>query len=279
MNVKLRNLLVFMSKVAIYTYLAFFAFLTYANESEAQRKKLGEVKINLSTSSHTWALDELMDEIESKSVFQFAYRRGDVKRKQIYLDPSEWNLFDLLKEISSQGRFDIKRVNESIALTPVNTNTALPSISERIQTFEVSISGRVIDENGEPLIGVAILEKGTTNGTTTDISGNFQLDLISEDPSIIISYVGYAQQEINVGNQTTFDIQLELDIESLAEIVVVGYGSVKKSDLTGAVSSVKSEDLVERPVPTIDQALQGRVAGATIRTNSAAPGGGMNIVI
>ena len=109
--------------------------------------------------------------------------------------------------------------------------------------FEVQVSGTVNDENGQPLPGANILEKGTTNGTTSDVNGNFSLTVMGESSVLIFSFIGYTSQEVPVGNKTTFDIQLQPDLRTLNEVVVVGYGTVRKSDLTGSVSSVKGEEL------------------------------------
>ncbi|MEM9895413.1 MAG: SusC/RagA family TonB-linked outer membrane protein, partial [Bacteroidota bacterium] len=277
MNTKLHTLVMRMSKLTLRLLIFGHAIVTcLASEVEAQRKPLDEIEIELIGLERS-TLSQLIEMVESETDFRFAYQFGLIDNKNLSISDGLWDLRSLLQVVAKQLNISVKRVNESIVLS-LNEDETVPIVDEEI-TFDAVISGQITDEEGEPLIGVTIIEKGTVNGTTTDISGNFRLDLINSNSTIVVSYVGFLTQEIVVGNQTTFEIQLQYDIESLEEVVVVGYGIVKKSDLTGAVSSVKSEDLVERPVPTIDQALQGRVAGATIRTNSAAPGGGMNIVI
>ena len=143
----------------------------------------------------------------------------------------------------------------------------------------IAVSGRVLDEIGEPLPGATIIEKGTANGTITDEEGKYKLMVSDENATIVFSFVGYKSHEVPLNGRSVIDVSLETDLTTLGEVVVVGYGTVKKSDLTGSVSSVKSEDLVERPVPSLAQAIQGRASGVMVRTNSAAPGGGMNIVI
>lgn len=135
------------------------------------------------------------------------------------------------------------------------------------------VKGVVKDATGEPVIGANVLVKGTTNGMITDFDGNFALDNVNPQDIIVFSYIGYVTQEVTVGNQTTFNIILKEDTETLDEVVVVGYGTMKKSDLTGAVSSVSSEKLAARGTVRVEDALQGSVPGVNItQSNSRANG-------
>lgn len=143
---------------------------------------------------------------------------------------------------------------------------------------DVDISGKITDENGQGLPGASVVEKGTANGTTSDLDGNYKLS-VPEGITLVISFVGYETQEILLGSQSIIDAKLVVDAEQLDEIVVIGYGTAKKSDLTGSVVSVSSEQLTLRPVASVGQALQGQASGVLVRTNSAAPGGGTSIVI
>ena len=143
----------------------------------------------------------------------------------------------------------------------------------------VQVTGNVTDENGQPLPGASIIEKGTTNGTTSDVDGNFSLSVAGSGSVLSFSFIGYTTQEILVGNQTSFNVKLEPDMRTLNEVVVVGYGTVKKSDLTGAVSSVKGADLSAYPAIDAVQSLQGRAAGVNISATNGAPGSPMKIRI
>lgn len=139
------------------------------------------------------------------------------------------------------------------------------------------LSGKVTDaDNGEPLVGVNIIIKGTTSGTISDMDGNYTLDLPGNEATLIFSSIGYEAKEVEAkaGNM---DVQLEVKSEGLDEVVVVGYGTTKARDLTGAVSSVKAEDIGDQPFSSVDQALQGKVSGVTIAQNSGAPGGGISV--
>lgn len=139
------------------------------------------------------------------------------------------------------------------------------------QSFE--ISGQVVDtETKEGLIGATILEKGTSNGTVTDLDGNFKMKISSGDVQLECSYIGYISQIVEVGNKSIINISLDLNVAELEEVVVIGYGSIRKSDLTGSVASVKAEDLVKIPSSNPLQALQGKVAGVQVNNFSGEPG-------
>ncbi|WP_287676733.1 TonB-dependent receptor [Bacteroides sp.] len=139
-------------------------------------------------------------------------------------------------------------------------------MAEISQVQDVTVKGKVTDSNGETIIGANVLEKGTTNGIITDMDGNFTLK-VSSGAVLEISYIGYVTQTVKVTSQTTLNIVLNEDTETLDEVVVVGYGTMKKSDLTGAVSSVKSESLKFSSSSQLDNALQGKVAGVSVITS------------
>ena len=141
-----------------------------------------------------------------------------------------------------------------------------------------TISGKVIDSNNESLIGVNVIEKGTTNGTVTDIDGNFSVNVPS-NATLLISYVGYISQEISVEGKTSIDIVLVEDSEMLDELVVVGYGTQRKEAVTGSVASMKGDAMREVASSNITQALQGRVAGVEMSQTSSKPGSQMQIRI
>ncbi len=136
----------------------------------------------------------------------------------------------------------------------------LPIVGQSSQQSNKQITGTIVDINGEPIIGVNIIEKGTTNGIITDVDGNFSLEVPSS-AILQISYIGYVTQEIEVGNQTTFIIQLMEDTQKLDEVVVVGYGTMKKKDLTGAVKRVNLENSPAVANTSLSQALIGSTAG------------------
>jgi TonB-linked SusC/RagA family outer membrane protein len=142
----------------------------------------------------------------------------------------------------------------------------------------ITVQGTVFDAGGESIIGASVVEAGTTSGVITDIDGNFSIR-VSPQSEIIISFIGYVSQTISVSGRTRIDVVLEEDNQLLDELVVVGYGTMRRSDLTGAVTSV-SADAISRSVPTtIDQVLQGRAAGVQVQQNSGMPGASTSIRI
>jgi TonB-linked SusC/RagA family outer membrane protein len=146
--------------------------------------------------------------------------------------------------------------------------------SPSLQAQSLEIKGKVTDTNQEPLIGATILVQGTEQGTITDINGNFQL---KTDPkaTLIISYTGFSSKIILVGNQTVWNIMLEPEDLKLDEVVVIGYGSQRKSQITGAISSLKGKDIQDQPVSNLANSMQGRVAGLNVMSASGTPGAGL----
>ncbi|MBC7922638.1 MAG: TonB-dependent receptor plug domain-containing protein, partial [Ferruginibacter sp.] len=138
---------------------------------------------------------------------------------------------------------------------------------------DIPVTGTVKNEQGESVPGVSVLIKGTNTGTITNDNGIFNLNVPSQESVLVISFIGFDTQEIRVGNQTTLDVRLTTNAEALEELVVVGYGAVKKSDLTGSVGSVKAETLQERPAASLNQGLAGRIPGVQVNTTSGRPGG------
>ena len=141
------------------------------------------------------------------------------------------------------------------------------------------IQGVVKDATGEPIIGANVLVKGTTNGVITDFDGNYSLTNVNSQDIIVFSYIGYTSQEIKVGSQTTINVTLKEDTETLEEVVVVGYGTMKKGDLTGSISSVSSERIASIGTSSVMGALQGASPGVDITTNSTRPGASFSIQV
>jgi hypothetical protein len=141
-----------------------------------------------------------------------------------------------------------------------------------------SVSGRVSDaEDGSGLPGVNVLLKGTTTGAVTDVDGNFKVNVSSSDVVLVFSFIGYQTQEITVGNQSVINVSLNLDVTQLSEVVVVGYGTTIKQDLTGNIANVSGEDIAMQPITTVEQAIQGRTAGVLITSQNGKLGQGMDI--
>ena len=142
----------------------------------------------------------------------------------------------------------------------------------------ISVSGTVVDDTGEPLLGATVMQKGTQHGVATDLDGNFTISVPAK-AVLVVSYIGYDNKEVPVNGQTHLDITLSTNATMLDEVVAIGYGTVKKKDLTGAVSSVSGSELAKVPVTSAAAALQGKAAGLNIVSQSAAPGAKMNVTV
>ncbi|MBQ2403676.1 MAG: SusC/RagA family TonB-linked outer membrane protein, partial [Prevotella sp.] len=140
-----------------------------------------------------------------------------------------------------------------------------------------SVTGIVKDKTGEPIVGASILIKGTSTGTVTDINGNFTIQKANPSDVLVISSIGYANQNVKVGNQTKLNVVLQDDMANLEEVVVIGYGTMKRRDLTGSVASVTGEALAKNPVSNIAEALQGQLPGVNVISQDGRPGATMSI--
>lgn len=137
----------------------------------------------------------------------------------------------------------------------------------------INVKGKVADTKGEAIPGASVVLKGSTRGVVTDVNGNFVFSVPDTKSVLVFSYLGYEAKEISVGTKTTIDVTLNSKANELDNLVVIGYGTQRKSDLTGSVSSIKQDQLLERPSPSLNQALTGRMAGVQVNNNSGRPGG------
>lgn len=209
------------------------------------------------------SLKQAFEQIESVSNYKIAYNTSqlDVNRK-VTLNQKDTDVLQVLDQLLA-GTGCTYKVNENYIVITAQQTGALKRIR-----------GVVKDVNGEPIIGANVVVKGSpSNGTITDLNGNFDLSVAS-NATLQISYIGYNTQELFVGKKTDFNVVLKEDTELLEEVVVVGYGTMKKKDLTGAVASVKMDDAPVGTVSTISHALAGKAAGLQVNTISAQPGSG-----
>lgn len=146
-----------------------------------------------------------------------------------------------------------------------------------ITSAQISISGRIIGEDNEPMIGVSVSLKGTNKGTITDFDGKFSLDVPNENSVLVVSFLGYKEQEILIGSNRNLNVSLVEDISTIDEVVVVGYGTQYKKDLTGSISKLNSESFEYQPLQSLENAIQGRAAGVFINSGSGKLGQAMNV--
>ena len=138
-------------------------------------------------------------------------------------------------------------------------------------TQDRKVTGIITDERGEPIIGANVVVKGTSNGTVTDLNGQYSIEANGKS-ILLISYIGYLSEEVAVGNNKTLNIQLKEDTQKLDEVVVIGYGTQKRSNLSGAISKISSEVIDSKPVTNVLSALQGEIPGMVVQRTSGQPG-------
>lgn len=155
----------------------------------------------------------------------------------------------------------------------------LGSVCAQTPARQLTVTGEVVDQTGNPVLGASVVIVGTTKGTTTGVTGTFSLSGVKPDAQLIVNFIGYKEQTVAVGGHTTIRITLVEQTTQVDEIVVVGYGQVKKSDLTGSVASIKTEQLTDIPANSIEGLLQGRVAGVQVVNSSQGPGAGSTVRI
>ncbi|WP_226332801.1 SusC/RagA family TonB-linked outer membrane protein [Echinicola marina] len=253
-----------------FVFQLFFTAVILAHPGNAQRKSIHVIRT--SAVYQNMPLNEVFTKLEAQTNLRFTFNERflNVKKLKVNLKVEKEPLFNVLQEISNQTNLKFVRINDNIHVSKASNQSK--NVNEILSEVRKVVKGQVVSgDDNQPIPGVTILEKGTSNGTVTDIDGKFTLD-VKEGAVITVSFVGYEKQEIVVGNETNLQILLAPDLQSLEEVVVVGYGSVKKSDLTGAVSSVKAEELQETPITSIDQGLVGRASGVMVTQTSGMPG-------
>ena len=213
---------------------------------------------------------DVVSEIEKQTEFMFFYKSEDIDNsKQVDIQVKNRQVTDVLNELLKNTNLTYRISGKHITILK----------KDAVQQQKKKISGTVTDPDGIPVIGANVVIKGTTVGTVTDLDGKFSLDAANND-ILSFSYIGYVEQEIEVGNRTLFNVKLAEDYKALEEVVVVGYGTMLKRNLSTSVGSVDSEKLLERPNATnVFQGLAGKVAGVNIALNSGAPGGSPAIKI
>jgi TonB-linked SusC/RagA family outer membrane protein len=207
-------------------------------------------------------LSKLFKVIENKTDFRFVYSNNILPTdRTISIDVSNTPLSKVLTTVLS---------NTSLTYSSLENNLIIISQKNSEAVFR-KITGKITDENGNPLIGVTVKVVGSNQATTTDAEGNFSLEL-SDDAQLQFSYVGYNTQTVSTAGKTTINLVMTANINSLSDVVVVGYGTQKKVNLTGAVSQIDSKLLEDRPIANVSQALQGAMPGLSINFNDGRPG-------
>nr|WP_295934369.1 TonB-dependent receptor [uncultured Dyadobacter sp.] len=255
---------------------ALFANISFAADVRAQELLNRKVSVKASNQQIFTVLSSIEKSADVK--FSYSYNLIQATRK-VSLQLSNEKLSVVLEKLLAPYELTYEVVGRQIILKRnLREEKEDGRQKEKIdEKAALKITGVVSDPAGIGLPGVNILIKGTQSGTTTDENGKYSLEIPDGTTVLVFSFVGYISQEITTGTGTVVNVTLKQDDKMLSEVVVVGYGVVKKRDLTGSVSSIGATELKEQPVSSFNQALQGRVAGVQVTNSSNAPGGGITI--
>ena len=247
---------------------AFFLFLflaqVWAESGYSQQTKLTLKMDNA-------RVIDVLDEIENNSEFYFLFNQKlvDVERK-VDVDVNEKTIDRILTEIF-EGTDVYHQVNERVIV--LTTEKITGKIND-LKFQQIPVSGTVTDESGQPLPGVTVVVKGTTQGTVTNSEGAFSMSDIQENSILVFSFVGMQTQEIEVLTQTSINVKMQVDAIGIEEVIAVGYGTMKKSDLTGAVQRIDADNFKTQSMSQVTEMLSGRVSGLNITQATNAQGGG-----
>lgn len=241
----------------------FAIFLAFTLFGYCQKDEL-DTKISINISNAT--LDDIFLEISNKSSINFTYG------SDVITHTGSYDVNEISKSIKSILDGLATKANLAFLIDNNNVSVRIEDPEEIKQTVQKEIKGKITDYSGVPLPGVNILEFGTFNGTATDYNGNFEIKVENQDAILVFSFLGFKTTEVLVGNQTNISVKLFEDLNTLDEILLIGYGGQKKSSITGSVTTIKNESIYKQVVTSFEDAISGQLAGVNISQNSGAPG-------
>ena len=218
---------------------------------------------------------QAMDELKSRSGYSFVFSSADVDtKKKISVSAENQSVNAVIEQILRGQGLIYEIQGKNIILKKEG------AIEKTVSKKTNKITGVVLDPSGEPVIGANVVVKGSTNGTITDIDGNFSIQNVPENAVLLVSYIGFNTKEVALAGKTAVSVRLQEDTQVLDEVVVVGYGVTKKRDLTGAVGAVKmDENVISSPAVDAGQAIAGRVAGVQVVSATGRPGASSTVQI
>ncbi len=256
-----------LKKTLLIMRLTFIIYLIGIVQVFALNSYAQQTKLNLSLKNST--LGTVLDEIENQTEFYFLFNQKTVDMDRVVsANFKNKSIEDVLSALFSGTKVKYLISDRQIVLSTEQSFS--PNMSQQSR----KVSGLVVDEDGVPLPGVAVLVKGTTIGIVSDVNGKFQLEIPGGSNVLVFSFVGMKVQEVVLNNQTSLKITMQAETIGLEEVVAIGYGTMKKSDLTGSVSSVKAEQMVNEKPQAIQDLLRGNIAGLQVGFSTNAKGGG-----
>ena len=245
-------------------YMKASAFFLLCSMGVAQAGNTYAQKTTIKVEVQNATVEKVLNKIEKDTDFSFFYNNKHVDlNRHVSIDAKNETVFEILEDLFAGTNITYSVLDKKVILT-------LKTDAKQQASYEVT--GRVVDKNGDPIIGASVVEKGTTNGSLTDIDGKFSFSVDSKNAQIEISYVGYKTAVVKYVSGKQINVTLKEDNELLDEVVVVGYGVQRKSDLSASMTSLSEEKLAEKPVSQITDAIQGKVPGVYIQGQTGAPG-------
>lgn len=262
----------YIMRITLSHLILFFVFtgVTYAAPSKAQ----GLLNTNISVNISDISLKEALRIIEKTANTKFVYSNTLINANQkVSISADIEKLSDVLKKLLTENGIAFELFNQQIVLSKTKSALLSPVIANHSMA-DVVITGKVTDDKGEGLPGVSIKLNGTSIGATTSSTGSFTINVPAEKANgkLTFIYIGFETQEVSIAGKTNLSIKLLEEKKTLSEVVVIGYGTQKKSNSIGAISKITAEAIDERPITRVEQALQGQMAGVTVRSTSGSPG-------
>lgn len=244
---------------------------TIAFAGSLKGQTIRDSKITLKAEQIT--LKEAFLRIEKQTNFTIGYNADEIdENERVSVSMENQPVISILKTLLKKYKGEIRQVGERQIFLKVNKPAPAVPAPQRKPTPPITVSGSVRDENGQALAGVTVIEKGRKNATVTNLDGHYTLRLSNGADTLIFSYISFARQEVAVNNRPVINVILKSEKNQLGEVVVVGYGTQKKTSLTSSISQISGSDLTRRPVTSIEQAFQGEAPGVTVLDRGGIPG-------
>lgn len=253
--------------------LCLLGLLSVPSYSQASTVSLRQVDGVYLLKAEDMTIKEVFDYIEKHSQYVFAYDQAvkDALSKRVNIDLQGKSMEAILDEVCKSTGLNYRIQNRQVTITSVTGRK--PAQTKKVKR----ITGQVLDETQLPLIGATVRLKGGDAATITDLDGKFSLD-VPEGSEVLFSYIGYTDKTVRVDAKSAYEVVMSENVKVLNEVVVIGYGAVKKKDLTGAVAAVKGDDLVSKRSTMLSNALQGSLSGVMVTRSSSAPGSGASSI-
>lgn len=264
-----RNTLLFLMKVTLLHVLISSVSIVFSYALDSHGQSVLDRKVTLQLENTK--VRDVLTKLEAQAGVSFTYRPRVIRNiGNVTLNVSELRLEEILSQV-----FDNSLEYEVVGKQIILKELPLPTKGSFVATatFQgVQVNGVVNDDQGQPVPGVNVIEKGTTNGTATDVDGRYSLLVSGDNAVLVFSFIGYMTQEVEVSGRTSIEVTMAPDTKTLQEVVVVGYGEKKKATITGSVASIKNEDIQKAPVTNLSNALVGRLPGTIFINRSGEPG-------